>query len=160
MQKNVFSVSGNAFSLGSFHLLSITTKKEIHIQHLPSTHIQSKGWKGKLKMLLESKRVLQGIWTKCVVSKVLLLSSSCYQIFFSTSIKNLKYSVQDPRPHISLAWSIGDTADSLKKVVDDEIKKCVTEKSLKKCIFTCKFKGIECKIGQKTYKICKISDRW
>lgn len=74
-------------------------------------------------------------------------------------LHNLPEFYEDPRPHISLAWSLGDTADSLKKTVDDEIKKCVSGKSLKKCIFTCKFKGIECKIGQKTYKICKISDR-
>ncbi|XP_027186668.1 uncharacterized protein [Cicer arietinum] len=67
--------------------------------------------------------------------------------------------VEDPRPHISLAWALGDTSHSLKKVVDEELKKCVVGKSLKKCIFTCKFKGIECKIGNKTYTICKISDR-
>lgn len=99
------------------------------------------------------------LWTKNVLFQKYYFYHHCYQIFFFTSTKNLKYFVQDPRPHISLAWSLGDTADSLKKVVDDEIKKCVTGKSLKKCIFTYQFKGIECKIGQKTYKICKISDR-
>jgi hypothetical protein len=53
---------------------------------------------------------------------------------------------------------LGDTSDSLKKVVDEEVKKCVAGKSLKKCIFTCKFEGIECKIGNKPYPISKISD--
>ncbi|XP_012567275.1 uncharacterized protein [Cicer arietinum] len=74
-------------------------------------------------------------------------------------LHNLPEFYEDPRPHISLAWALGDTSHSLKKVVDEELKKCVVGKSLKKCIFTCKFKGIECKIGNKTYTICKISDR-
>ncbi|QCD95715.1 U6 snRNA phosphodiesterase Usb1 [Vigna unguiculata] len=57
--------------------------------------------------------------------------------------------IEDPRPHISLAWSLGDIAHSLKKVVDEEMK-CAAGK--------CKFKGIECKIGKKAYAICKIPD--
>ncbi|XP_045797435.1 U6 snRNA phosphodiesterase isoform X1 [Trifolium pratense] len=74
-------------------------------------------------------------------------------------LHNLPEFYEDPRPHISLAWSLGDTSDSLKKVVNEEVKKCVAGKSLKKCIFTCKFEGIECKIGNKAYTICKISDK-
>ncbi|XP_058736780.1 uncharacterized protein LOC131609134 isoform X2 [Vicia villosa] len=74
-------------------------------------------------------------------------------------LHNLPEFYKDPCPHISLAWSLGDTSDPLKKIVGDEMKKCVTGKSLKKCVFTCKFKGIECKIGNKTYTICKVSDR-
>ncbi|XP_057437253.1 uncharacterized protein LOC130729498 [Lotus japonicus] len=73
-------------------------------------------------------------------------------------LHNLPEFYKDPRPHISLAWALGDITHSLKKVVDEEIKQCVVGKSLKKCIFNCKFKGIECKIGKKSYKICKISD--
>ncbi|KAI5430607.1 uncharacterized protein LOC127127968 isoform X2 [Lathyrus oleraceus] len=74
-------------------------------------------------------------------------------------LHNLPEFYEDPRPHISLAWSLGNTSDSLKKVVGEEMKKSVTGKSLKKCVFTCKFRGIECKIGNKTYTICKVSDR-
>ncbi|KAL2337198.1 hypothetical protein Fmac_011644 [Flemingia macrophylla] len=72
-------------------------------------------------------------------------------------LHNLPEFYKDPRPHISLAWAIGDISDSLKKVVDKEMK-CAVGKSLNKCIFSCKFKGIECKIGNKTHTICKISD--
>ncbi|TKY66333.1 U6 snRNA phosphodiesterase [Spatholobus suberectus] len=71
-------------------------------------------------------------------------------------LHNLPEFYKDPRPHISLAWALGDIAHSLKKVVDEEMQ-CAVGKSLK-CIFSCKFKGIECKIGKKTYTICKISD--
>ncbi|KAK7316604.1 hypothetical protein RJT34_00193 [Clitoria ternatea] len=73
-------------------------------------------------------------------------------------LHNLPEFYKDPRPHISIAWAPGDITNSLKKVVDDEMNKCAVGKSLKKCIFNCKFKGIECKVGKKTCWICKISD--
>ncbi|KAK7245633.1 hypothetical protein RIF29_40481 [Crotalaria pallida] len=73
-------------------------------------------------------------------------------------LHNLPEFYKDPRPHISLAWAPGDISHSLKKVVDEEMKKCVARRSLNKCIFSCKFRGIECKIGQKTYIVCKVSD--
>ncbi|RDX65509.1 U6 snRNA phosphodiesterase, partial [Mucuna pruriens] len=72
-------------------------------------------------------------------------------------LHNLHEFYKDPRPHISLAWALGDISHSLKKIINEEMK-CDVGKSLKKCIFSCKFKGIECKIGKKTYTICKISD--
>nr|ACU24462.1 unknown [Glycine max] len=72
-------------------------------------------------------------------------------------LHNLPEFYKDPRPHISLAWALGDIAHSLKKIVDEEMK-CAVGKSLKKCIFSCKFKSIECKIGKKAYTICKIFD--
>ncbi|XP_014502456.1 U6 snRNA phosphodiesterase [Vigna radiata var. radiata] len=71
-------------------------------------------------------------------------------------LHNLPEFYKDPRPHISLAWSLGDIAHSLKKVVDEEMK-YAGGKSFKS-IFSCKFKGIECKIGKKAYAICKIPD--
>ncbi|XP_052727119.1 uncharacterized protein LOC108333209 isoform X2 [Vigna angularis] len=71
-------------------------------------------------------------------------------------LHNLPEFYKDPRPHISLAWSPGDIAHSLKKVVDEEMK-YNAGKSFKS-IFSCKFKGIECKIGKKAYVICKIPD--
>ncbi|XP_061368252.1 uncharacterized protein LOC133311252 [Gastrolobium bilobum] len=72
-------------------------------------------------------------------------------------LHNLPEFYKDPRPHISIAWAMGDITHSLKKNVDEEMKKFIG-KSSKKCIFNCKFKGIECKIGKKIYTICKISD--
>nr|KYP72791.1 UPF0406 protein C16orf57 isogeny [Cajanus cajan] len=71
-------------------------------------------------------------------------------------LHNLPEFYEDPRPHISIAWALGDISHSLKKVINEEMK-CSFGKSLK-FIFSCKFKGIECKIGNKTYTICKISD--
>ncbi|KAK7339359.1 hypothetical protein VNO77_20020 [Canavalia gladiata] len=73
-------------------------------------------------------------------------------------LHNLPEFYKDPRPHISLAWALGDINHSLKKVVEEESKKYAVGESLKKCIFNCKFKGVECKIGKKTYTICKILD--
>ncbi|XP_015958890.2 uncharacterized protein LOC107482809 isoform X1 [Arachis duranensis] len=64
---------------------------------------------------------------------------------------------KDPRPHISLAWALGDISHSLKNTVNEVSKNCVA-KSPNKSIFSCKFKGIECKIGKKIYTVCKISD--
>lgn len=63
---------------------------------------------------------------------------------------------QDPRPHISLAWSLGDISELMKSVIDEEMKKCNSLRgSLRKSIFTCKFGGVLCRIGNKTYEICK-----
>ncbi|XP_028800059.1 U6 snRNA phosphodiesterase-like isoform X2 [Neltuma alba] len=73
-------------------------------------------------------------------------------------LHNLPEFYKDPRPHISLAWALGDIGHSLKKVVEQVIKRNTVESSVKKWAFTCKFKGIECKIGHKTYTICKISE--
>lgn len=70
----------------------------------------------------------------------------------------LDFLSQDPRPHISLAWALGDSSDSLRRVVDEEMKRSNVGGSSQKCIFTSKFNGIECKIGNKTHKICKFQD--
>ncbi|GFP87043.1 U6 snrna phosphodiesterase [Phtheirospermum japonicum] len=40
-------------------------------------------------------------------------------------LHNLPEFYKDPRPHISIAWAVGDISDSLKKVVGEEIKKRV-----------------------------------
>ncbi|KAJ8537146.1 hypothetical protein K7X08_035547 [Anisodus acutangulus] len=65
----------------------------------------------------------------------------------------------DPRPHISVAWALGDISDTLKRMVEEEMKK-YTERSgsQQKCIFTSKFSGILCKIGNKMHKICKFQE--
>ncbi|KAL9261507.1 hypothetical protein AKJ16_DCAP01685 [Drosera capensis] len=72
-------------------------------------------------------------------------------------LHNLPEFDENPWPHISLVWASGDVRDSLLRAVADETKKCADAAgSLQKRIFTVKFSGIQCKIGQKTYKICKV----
>ncbi|PKI39462.1 hypothetical protein CRG98_040138 [Punica granatum] len=68
---------------------------------------------------------------------------------------------KDPRPHISLVWASGDISESLKKVVvNEEINGSMSVRGLpEKCFLTSKFSGIECKIGKKSYKICKLPDK-
>lgn len=66
---------------------------------------------------------------------------------------------QDPRPHISLAWALGDLSGTFKEVVDEETKSSNFGGSLRNRICTSKFGGVECKIGNKTYKICKSPDQ-
>ncbi|CAD5186756.1 unnamed protein product [Musa acuminata subsp. malaccensis] len=66
---------------------------------------------------------------------------------------------KNPRPHISLLWGLGDMSDGLKQGIE-EIDRSYKNASLS-CgghIFTCKTSGIECKIGKKTYSICKFLD--
>ncbi|GLT62737.1 hypothetical protein SLA2020_353490 [Shorea laevis] len=73
-------------------------------------------------------------------------------------LHNLPEFYKDPRPHISLAWALGDISDSLKNVVEEVKRSSCFRGSLQSRVFTCKFNGIECKIGNKTYKICKSPD--
>ncbi|KAI9099671.1 hypothetical protein K1719_024676 [Acacia pycnantha] len=56
-------------------------------------------------------------------------------------LHNLPEFYKDPRPHISLAWALGDISHSLKKVVEEVIKTSAVENSVRKRAFTCKFKG-------------------
>ncbi|XXG78012.1 hypothetical protein AAC387_Pa08g2044 [Persea americana] len=71
---------------------------------------------------------------------------------------NLPEFYKDPRPHISLAWALGDISYSLKQVVEELKRYNVNYGSSNKSIFACKFSGIECKIGKKSYKICNVQD--
>ncbi|GLT39880.1 hypothetical protein SLA2020_140470 [Shorea laevis] len=73
-------------------------------------------------------------------------------------LHNLPEFYKNPRPHVSLAWALGDISDSLKRVVED-VKRSSFRGSLPNHVFTCKFEGIECKIGKKKYKICKFPDK-
>uniref|UniRef100_A0A803LAD6 U6 snRNA phosphodiesterase 1 n=1 Tax=Chenopodium quinoa TaxID=63459 RepID=A0A803LAD6_CHEQI len=73
-------------------------------------------------------------------------------------LHNLPEFYKDPRPHISLTWASGDTSDLLRRVVEEAKKHPEGRNSLQKRVFTAKFSGIECKIGSKTYKICKLPD--
>ncbi|THU52299.1 hypothetical protein C4D60_Mb10t02520 [Musa balbisiana] len=66
---------------------------------------------------------------------------------------------KNPRPHISLLWGLGDMSDRLEQGIE-EIDRSYKNAS-PSCgghIFTCKTSGIECKIGKKTYSICKFLD--
>ncbi|XP_020548786.1 U6 snRNA phosphodiesterase isoform X1 [Sesamum indicum] len=70
-------------------------------------------------------------------------------------LHNLPEFYEDPRPHISLAWTVGDISNSLKKVIGEEMKRHVAVGGLShKRIFTCIFGGISCKIGNKTFECC------
>ncbi|KAM1269481.1 hypothetical protein ACFX15_001645 [Malus domestica] len=70
---------------------------------------------------------------------------------------NLPEFYKVPRPHISVAWALGDISNSLKKVFEGERRSAVG-RSLQNSIFTSKFNGIECRIGNKIHKICKFSE--
>ncbi|KAL3524110.1 hypothetical protein ACH5RR_016944 [Cinchona calisaya] len=74
-------------------------------------------------------------------------------------LHNLLEFYKDPRPHISVAWALGDVGDVMTRVVEEETKRCATTGVLsRKHIFTCKFGGIMCRVGKKTYEICKIQE--
>ncbi|KAK3183348.1 hypothetical protein Dsin_030634 [Dipteronia sinensis] len=73
-------------------------------------------------------------------------------------LHNLPEFYKDARPHISLAWALGDISNSLKRAVEEEMKRLDVEGTLRKRIFSVRFSGIQCKIGNKTYNICKFSD--
>lgn len=74
-------------------------------------------------------------------------------------LHNLPEFYKDPRPHISLAWALGDVSDLLRRAVAEEVKKHNNAGgSLQRRVFAIKFGGIDCKIGNKTYKICKVPD--
>lgn len=68
---------------------------------------------------------------------------------------------QNPRPHISIAWAVGDISNRLKSVIGDEMKRRTGIGSLSNTvIFNCRFGGISCKIGNRTYEICKVKEEW
>lgn len=72
-------------------------------------------------------------------------------------LHNLPEFYQNPRPHISVAWAVGDISNSLKSVIGEVMKRRVGVLS-NKHIFTCKFGGISCKVGNRTYEICKAME--
>jgi hypothetical protein len=71
-------------------------------------------------------------------------------------LHNLPEFYKDPRPHISMAWASGDTSELMKRVINQEMK--INEELTNRRLFTCKFPGIECKIGSKNYRICKCQE--
>lgn len=66
---------------------------------------------------------------------------------------------KDPRPHISLAWALGDNRDVLSQAIDGLAKNQAYRIGWDRPIFTCKFNGIDCRVGKKCYKICRIPDQ-
>lgn len=84
------------------------------------------------------------------------------QINASSSSEKLKITWiwwQDPRPHISITWALGDISDTLKRMAEEEmIKYKAGPSSRQNCIFTSKFSGILCKIGNKMHEICKFQE--
>nr|GMD02171.1 U6 snRNA phosphodiesterase [Ipomoea batatas]GME18264.1 U6 snRNA phosphodiesterase [Ipomoea batatas]GME18266.1 U6 snRNA phosphodiesterase [Ipomoea batatas] len=71
-------------------------------------------------------------------------------------LHNLPEFYKDARPHISIAWALGDISDTLKRMVEEEMKRYLVGSSQQKPIFTTKFSSILCKIGNKSYEICKF----
>lgn len=74
-------------------------------------------------------------------------------------LHNLPEFYKDPRPHISVAWALGEIRDTLKRMVEEEMKNYKAGSNpQQKCIFTSKFSGISCKIGNKMHEICKFQE--
>ncbi|XP_047324781.1 U6 snRNA phosphodiesterase 1 [Impatiens glandulifera] len=66
-------------------------------------------------------------------------------------LHNLPEFYEEARPHISIAWALGDISESLEKAVGEGER---GRGGGKKNMFSCEFSGIECKIGKKTHQIC------
>lgn len=63
---------------------------------------------------------------------------------------------QKPRPHISLAWALGDVMDALATVAQ-ELNAMVRLQEEKVCLWTSPATKVECKIGQKLHSIWRAS---
>ncbi|CAA7411098.1 unnamed protein product [Spirodela intermedia] len=63
---------------------------------------------------------------------------------------------KDPRPHISLAWALGDISGALLQAARVHDRSAPNLESSQKHVFTCKFSGIKCKIGKKSYDVCRF----
>uniref|UniRef100_A0A0D9VIY8 U6 snRNA phosphodiesterase 1 n=1 Tax=Leersia perrieri TaxID=77586 RepID=A0A0D9VIY8_9ORYZ len=65
---------------------------------------------------------------------------------------------KNPRPHISLAWALGDVSYKLKQAIKEIEKTLSSMGKSQQCNLRCKFSHIVCKIGKKMYDICKLAD--
>ncbi|XP_078148236.1 U6 snRNA phosphodiesterase-like protein [Carex rostrata] len=63
---------------------------------------------------------------------------------------------KDPRPHISLLWGPGDIRNNLMQAVVQIDRSRNSTGSSQGYNFKCKFSSIVCKVGKKSYDICKI----
>uniref|UniRef100_A0A1D1YNA0 U6 snRNA phosphodiesterase 1 n=1 Tax=Anthurium amnicola TaxID=1678845 RepID=A0A1D1YNA0_9ARAE len=75
--------------------------------------------------------------------------------FLSLEVKGAGLS-EDPRPHISLVWALGDISCALKQAIEEQSRCRNNLGSCQRHIFMCKFSGVECKIGKKSYSVCKF----
>ena len=66
-------------------------------------------------------------------------------------------SLQNPCPHILVAWGLGDITSTLKQIAYELNSLKGNVGSTKKGILLYMFSEIECKIGQQTYSIYKGS---
>ncbi|KAJ3680614.1 hypothetical protein LUZ60_016892 [Juncus effusus] len=64
---------------------------------------------------------------------------------------------KDPRPHISLLWGSGDINYDLKQTIEQISRSQSSTNSSQRHFFKCKFSGIVCKIGKKSFDICKTN---
>lgn len=74
---------------------------------------------------------------------------------YLTSVLNLW---QNPRPHISLAWALGDVSCKLKQAIKEIEKSQSSLGTSQISNLRCKFSHVVCKIGKKVYDICKLAD--
>jgi hypothetical protein len=65
---------------------------------------------------------------------------------------------QNPQPHISLVWALGDISSKLKQAIKDIEKYQSSMSSYQKCNVRCEFNRVVCKVGKKMYDICKLAD--
>uniref|UniRef100_A0A0E0GAH0 U6 snRNA phosphodiesterase 1 n=1 Tax=Oryza nivara TaxID=4536 RepID=A0A0E0GAH0_ORYNI len=65
---------------------------------------------------------------------------------------------KNPRPHISLAWALGDVSCKLKQAIKEIEKSQSSLGTSQKSNLRCKFSHVVCKIGKKVYDICKLAD--
>lgn len=84
------------------------------------------------------------------------LSKICRQINIVNEVfklHNLPEYYETPRPHISVAWAMGNATPSLKKCVQELTKS--SESTHRVPLWSHPLKKIECKIGSQTYSIWK-----
>jgi len=72
-------------------------------------------------------------------------------------LHNLPEYYKNPRPHISVAKGLGDITSTLKLVADELNRLKGNVRPTEKSIWSYMFSGIGCKIGQRTYSICKVA---
>lgn len=96
-----------------------------------------------------------------VLREIGVLKILIYLYFFHLLI-HMSFTVdseQDPRPHISLVWALGDISGALSEAVREHnrfIRSGPNLEPSQKQVFMCKFSGIRCKVGKKSYNVCRF----
>ncbi|CAI9091955.1 OLC1v1027079C1 [Oldenlandia corymbosa var. corymbosa] len=74
-------------------------------------------------------------------------------------LHNLPEFYKDPRPHISVAWVLGDMSEVMKRVLEEETKRRTSLGGTRhKPLFACKFGGVLCRIGNRVHEICRVRE--